>query len=108
MEAKLKVIRFRNEDVIATSGLCDRYGDWHFLANGEYMVEQLADGDYLEHMYGMVYEYDSENGLTENPGWFPVVPISDPDSLIKPEAGAFYYCPLGGNWQICPNQNHGH
>lgn len=100
MNARLNVVRFSNEDVIATSEFCLLYGKDHFLADGTYQVND--DGSLSAN--GQPYVYAKGVGLVEAFSGL-TMPVSDPNSLQP----GYYYSTEGGTvWVYCPNQEHLH
>ena len=109
MKIRLEIVRFRSEDVIATSGvrmLCQ-------VERRHYYVQQVVPVDGREDMYrmiGIAYEYSPEGGLVE------LGALSEyGDGLVIPSdayalsTNQFYYAPFGhpGYLVLCDLQDHG-
>lgn len=102
MNARLEVIRFRNEDVIVTSGIegiyCDHVGLKHLLITGE----SVPGTNVLNYDYPADYiRYNAPGDLHK----ITEVTIRSNNSLIP--VGTFYYFDSNGSLLKCEIQNHG-
>ena len=99
MVIQLCVVRFRNEDVIATSGtreVCQQFGAKHFVFTDEWINDDGA----TEYIYEY-YLYTAENGLDFRMGDLQY----EPTDGSRYELGKFYYADDQGVW-LCNPQRH--
>ena len=100
MNARLNVVRFSNEDVIATSEFCGLFGKDHFYYDGTYTVNE--NGTISAN--GQPYVYAKGVGLVEAFSGL-TMPIENAQELQP----GYYYSTEGGTiWVYCPNQEHLH
>ena len=109
MKTRLEIVRFRSEDVIATSGVrrfCQIDGRHYYIEQ----VVPVAGREDMYQMIGVAYEYSPEGGLVElgaltEYGDGYVIP-SDAYALSTKH---FYYAPFGhpGYLVLCDLQDHG-
>ena len=110
MKIRLEILRFRNEDVIAASGIggfCQNDGRHYYIAQ----IVPVEGRDNMLRMTGTAYDYSPGAGLTE------LGALADyGDDIILPtdayalKEQSYYYAPFGhtGYLILCELQNHGH
>ena len=119
MNCKLEVVRFRSEDVIATSGLlnvCRDYGT-HYVYDYEEYFDQYVDipalgGNTLVKTYmllgGIKYDYSADGGLVKGDSFRILIDNMTPGARLDIKMGAMYHYVDGGSWPyaLCEPQTH--
>ena len=119
MKCKLEVVRFRSEDVIATSGLlnvCRDYGTHYIYSSVEYVdhtqtfstpAGPVVVGETEVRLRGTEYSYTAEQGLVEKGNLWANFGI-DLYSRLDIRMGEVYHYVDGGKWPyaLCVPQDH--
>ena len=109
MKTKLEIVRFRTEDVIAASGLCQNYGTHLFVEGVDYVPEN--DSSTIIKYYGSLYDYSAEDRLVrtgDDHGEYRYDATSISLGYIRLEAGKWYRVLDRDPWKgiLCIPQTH--
>ena len=109
MNIRLEIVRFRNEDVIAASSLCQNFGRHFYAEEVEYLPEN--DDSTIIRYSGGQYNYTADGGLewaTRSSGEYRYNAASISDGYIRLEQGKWYYIGDNAPWKgtLCVPQTH--